>query len=83
MMVLTILTAMDSDDDFNEEDEVFQWWVLLQWWLLASCFCFGYLGQVDGFEFGFVLVGFALVVVVGLLLRWWVLGTWVGLWVLV
>ena len=28
------------------------------------------------------MVGFALVVVVGLLLRWWVLGTWVGLWVL-
>ena len=27
------------------------------------------------------MVGFALVVVVGLLLRWWVLGTWVGLWV--
>ena len=27
-------------------------------------------------------VGFALVVVVGLWLRWWVLGTWVRLWVL-
>ena len=69
MTVLTILTAMDSDDGFNDEDEVFQWWVLLQWWLLACCFGGGcwVLGSGCGcwFSGGFVVQWWQWVV------RWW------------